>query len=137
MAEKSCFYFLKIYLKNFNFLFFLLQIKFFSVFRSSWYVDFKNNFKKNIYYFNIFLNKKHFKKQPKLHSQTCSGKLHFCSYKFINAPFISLYLESPNVTLLSVYKRYYNSYRDLRGKMREIKTYWNKLRLKVIFYYIL
>jgi hypothetical protein len=28
MAEKSCFYFLKIYLKNFNFLFFYFKLNF-------------------------------------------------------------------------------------------------------------
>jgi hypothetical protein len=48
-------------------------------FKSFWYVGIKNNFVKiKKYYFNIFIKKKHFKKQPLQHSWTfCISSLKF------------------------------------------------------------
>ena len=40
---------------------FFFKLIFFMLFRLFWYTDIKNNFFLNIYYFNIFSNKKQFK----------------------------------------------------------------------------
>jgi len=66
----SCFFFLITFKKN-NF--FCFKLVFFCVFISFWYVNIKNNFLKiKKYYFDVFLSKKNFEKQPLPHSQTPS-----------------------------------------------------------------
>jgi len=54
-----CFCILKMFLKKFEFFLFVLNLYVFGVFRSFWCADIK--FFKKKYYFNTFMNKKHFK----------------------------------------------------------------------------
>jgi hypothetical protein len=59
-------FFLKCFWKK-NYFFICFKLLFFNIFRLFWYVNIKNNFLKNKYYFNIFLNKKYFFKKKLLY----------------------------------------------------------------------